>query len=738
MTFASVTTAALVCIATGVSAAETDAESQGGKAEEASAGAATPDGSAGAAEGSEGSEGDRFELDVQESLSTKRLGVPQESPAIITTVPTTEMIRSGHLTLNDYLTGVPGFHATSAYWHDWPGVRGVRGSVNFMIDGVSYTSPVDYRYPAGYGLFLEEFDRFEMISGPAGVLWGAHSLLGTVNALTAPRGEESLQTRSVFGASDLHRFTVRDDRSVGDGKLRLFAGYASLRKPVANPTQRVEGVRPFADQLYITEEGGAPTSPSADTFAVVSARYSGPTVTAYLRLPAAREWNQVSELGAILPAGIESHRDSLNPFGFVTLHNTFLNGQLAILGRAVWYGLYESDSRWAFPASDVVAYDSRALQEIWMSQLSAVGEISYRLLGTTSMNVLAGVEGSTLLPHSSHFFQADPVAGGLLVEQGEVVASQGRKDLTAGRTPSTASAYLSTEVQAFERFSLAGGARYNQSNTYLDVWLFQAGTGLRLIGKSYLKFNYTEGFRPPTLLDRTGIQPVLGRSTLEPERATAIQAELNAAGSIPGFVRRAFGRVDYSQTTVDSLIVREGLRFQPYRLRPVSTPGLNITSVEAFGDAELVGGFILQGMYERTITRNAVSETDESQVSRELANHGPQHRWMAALGMNVGEYMFMRGFSRGQCGGLRYAAGADSNLLGDKLGCYPLFGFSLQAPIEASPVQITLSVDNIANTKMPSAYFSQPELVGAEAPVPSTTSRSVFIMLTWVNAGGEG
>ncbi len=711
--------ASVAVVATAAAATDASAQASASSSDKAAEGASAKDAPS-------ADDGSKFDLDVAESLASKRSGVPQESPAIITTARTRDILSAGYLTLNSFLTTVPGFHPVAAYWHDWPGVRGVRGSVSFMIDGVSYTNPVDYRYPAGLGLFLEEFDRFEMISGPAGVLWGAHSLLGTVNALTSQHSAEGVQVRSALGLSDLSRVTVRSDQKVGHGNLRLFLGYASERKPVVSPEYRIDGVRPFSTGLELSANS-THTQPSADFFGLFSAHYTDSLLNCYLRLPISRERAQFSDLGALLSPDSESQRDSVNPFAFITLQRTFLSGQLAAIARGVWYGLYEHDDRTEFPQSDVVTTQARSIQELWMSQFSLVGELSYRLrTAFVNADLMGGAEGSALVPHASSFAQAEPSLNGTLVDQGLQVKT--------GQTPTSLSSYVWAELQSFERFSLGGGARYNRSNSYLDVWLFQASTGLRLIGKSYVKFNYTQGFRPPTLLDRAGLQPVIGRPDLTPETSVASQAEFNVAGSWPGIMRRGFLRTDYSRTQVSSLITREGQRFVPYRVRPVSTAGLAIDAFEFYADAELEGGILVQGMYENNKVRNLVQETDEVQVQRVIPNHGPRHRWLGSLGFQLGSYASMRGSSYGQCGGLEYSAQDGSN---KKLGCYPLFGLAIQAPVQANPLQVTVSLDNIADTRIPAAYFSQPQLGGATPPVPSTTARTVFVMLTWNNTVAE-
>jgi iron complex outermembrane recepter protein len=230
------------------------------------------------------SEAGQFALGVGDALNNQKAADPQESAAILTVASTKELLdERGILTLGQFLASTPGFDYLPAFWHNWPGARGLRDSVSAMIDGVVVNSPTDYRYSASHGLFLEEFERVEVISGPAGVSWGAYSLLGAVNLITGRSRVDGTSVRATYGTRDLIRLSARDDRQLGSGRLRLFVGGASIRKPSIAPATRYEGVPPYTKSWYSVPNTEASAS-DADVYGTISAHYERKNLAAYIRL----------------------------------------------------------------------------------------------------------------------------------------------------------------------------------------------------------------------------------------------------------------------------------------------------------------------------------------------------------------------------------------------------------------------------------------------------------------------
>ncbi|MFC1611582.1 TonB-dependent receptor domain-containing protein [Myxococcota bacterium] len=690
---------------------------------------------AGSQDSGDATEEGRFDVGVEDSLESSIASQAQASSAILTTSSTREMKDHGHLTLKGYLRTVPGFDSVSAFWHTWPGAKGMRGSINFMIDGVSATSPLDYRFPSGLGLFLDEFDRVEVISGPAGVPWGAFSMLGVINALTGRKAEETTTVNTVYGASDLQQISVRDEREFGEASLRLFAGYATGRNPAQTPGLRFNSLPPFgANYDYVENEKS--TRPEANTYVTVSARYAGENIVAYLRVPFTDEWYQVSEMGGVLDPGQGGRRQSIDSLGFVTYQKSFFNGQVTLLGRGIWQSVMDHAENTAFPMSVPTGMVSRSLQEMWLSRFTALLEANHRFeYDWLRSELMVGADASLFVPHSSHFYESVSELNGDMAEVGEVVLSRGFDNL--GDATRAFSAYAFEELRLFGRASLAGGLRYNASNTHKSVMLYQGNAGLRVWGQSYVKAGFAQGMRPPTVQDREGLVPVLGDPNLLPERSSALQLEANASWSWPGWIEHGFFRVDYSMTTAESVIRRESLKFMRNRFEPISMDGFDITTLEGMLDLEFPGDVELFLMVWNNVVRDR--PTEDQPEGQPRTNHGPSLHGLARLGVTIGKTVFVQTSAEVQCGGLRkypprtqlgetaYVRGTNTR----EMGCFPFIGAMVRWPAESESIALTFSVDNLLDQRIPTAYYPVPALLNAEAPLQDSYGRTIFAMLEW-------
>ncbi len=688
-------------------------------------------------------QGERFEVDVNEALAQRGSSNVQVSSSILTSESTDSIMRNAYLTLSDWLQTVPGFTVASGGAYDFPGARGIPGSVSFLIDGVNYTSPIDYRYTSELGLFLEEFDRINVISGPAGVPWGAYSFLGVINATTGRSNEEGLLVRTSLGNRNLQRIAVRSDIRLGNGGLRLFAGFASMRKSERTPDFAVTAVQPYAADTIVAENDRS-VSIQPDTHVVLSARYASPGIVAYLRLPFSNMNYGISDVGAVLDGRTNGNRKVYDGFGFVSLQRSFFEGRVSGLARLVWHGIRDRLQRGLLPPSADVIGGAVSLQDITMSQFNLIGEMGWRYQSAFfSSEAGGGVEGQMVVVHDSVFAAADPNLGGNLVSQGDALPPTSASNLFDGSTPLSGSVYGFDEIRILDRFSVFGGARYNRGNNFRGgVLLWQANAGARLFGKTYVKVGRTAGMRPPTLLDQIGLRPITGRSDLEPERARALQFEANTAFSLPGIIDDGFVRADYSMTTTENNIVREGQRFTEYEFRPVSTEGFDIRTAEAVVAMRLFKHLDFYGMAQRNTVQRP-SDSVQDGADRTVPNRGYDNRFVARLGYWPLEFLRLQGAATIQCGGTRLtfndAAGAFTSpvdlqnaLVSEKLGCEPFVDFNIMSVVPASNVSITAAVTNITDRRPASAFFSATELQGAEPPnLRWRNGRTFFVTLQW-------
>ncbi len=672
-----------------------------------------------------------FAIDLSEALARKSGTEPQASAAILTRELTRDLRKRGFLTLGQFLGATPGFIHAPRGLEQSPGARGLTGSVNFMIDGISLTSPVDYRYPAGLGLFLEEFERIEAISGPAGVPWGAHALLGTINMLSGGMATESTEVSMTLGSRDLQRVTVADGHRLGPGVLRLFAGYANVRNPVMRPRLQYTGVPPYTLDWSVTANT-AVTQPALDRFGVVSARYATPLVSLYLRLPFAREHQQISDLGSLLPPRGDGRRDVVDGLAAATFQTTALNGQIAILARGVWYLLREEVYRPLLSTAAPDDDEAASLRRIMMSRFATIVEASHRLQWRMiRSDLMLGVEGMLETPHGTRFIASDPYFDSAPTDYGPVLRAAG---------DATGSAYLFEELKLWERLSLSGGARVNAAGTYKPTWLTQANAALRVFGQSYAKFSFTQGMRPPTLLDRYGVQPVKGNPNLSPERSWAYQFEANTRFALPGIIEKGFVRADFTRTDTDSNIYREGLRFKPFVQNAIPLYGTTGSSWEALlelawrGNVDTTVSFWSNQVFDK---QRAVEGATTEQRRLRSPNRGPAQRWYGQALYAPVDSVALRASGTVQCRGkYRYLA---APLLGDstpqvvetRMPCYTTLGAGLRWTIPESDAHIDFTADNLTDERPPVALYTLPELFDSEPRGGIVTGRTFFFTLTW-------
>lgn len=150
--------------------------------------------------------------------------------------------------------------------------------------------------------------------------------------------------------------------------------------------------------------------------------------------------------------------------------------------------------------------------------------------------------------------------------------------------------YLSDNWQIADRVALRPGFRVQASDTYDPVALFAGAFVWNISHRTYLKLNYAEGFRPPSLqstrVNDYSISSVNFKSdpNLKVERSRALEAELNAViFEDYGLMERLYLRADYAYSVISDLVRNVGGRFTNAGER-------GIHSVEFLARADWQGG----------------------------------------------------------------------------------------------------------------------------------------------------
>ena len=368
-----------------------------------------------------------------------------------------------------------------------------------------------------------------------------------------------------------------------------------------------------------------------------------------------------------------------------------------------------------------------------MSRFVLMSEATYRLQWNRfSADLMGGADSSLEVPHSSRFYRSDERYPRVVFDDGPM--------LQTTRLPLQGSAYVFSEVR-FSPISIAGGTRFNGSlNSYKSIWVSQLNAAARFFGDNYLKFGFTQGMRPPTILDRAGLRPVEGISTLTPERSKAYQGEFNSAFSIPGLLKRGSVRVDFAYTTLESTITREENLTSPFLSTPIVLKPSNIATWEGLAQLEFTVPLELTVAY--TNTKVSAPKFDQPSVTGIEPNHGPTHHGTLMVAYDILGTATVQPSLEVQCGGswrIVYPAADVENVtpVQKQLGCYYIANVSLRLPSRPRDVSLMITLRNLLDARPPPADFLFPELRGAEAPLEQLRGRAIFATLQWSPWGGD-
>lgn len=166
----------------------------------------------------------------------RRESDPREIPATFYVIDSTRLQGNAPRTTPDALREVPSVMVQkTAYVQGSPYLRGFTGFRTLaMVDGVRLNNSVFREGPNQYWATIDPFtvDRYELIMGPASVLYGSDAVGGAVNALTLkapewtgePAASGSLRYRGST-ADDSHQLRVDGGARVSES-LGLRAGYS--------------------------------------------------------------------------------------------------------------------------------------------------------------------------------------------------------------------------------------------------------------------------------------------------------------------------------------------------------------------------------------------------------------------------------------------------------------------------------------------------------------------------------
>lgn len=164
---------------------------------------------------------------VSVSKRSERLS---EAPASVFVITADDIRRSGATTLPDALRLAPNLQVAQASASGYAiTARGFNSSsankLLVLIDGRSvYTPLFSGVFWDAQGVMLEDIDRIEVISGPAGTLWGTNAVNGVINIITRSAAETQGTLLAAGGGNREIDGAVRYGATAGpDGHYRIYA-----------------------------------------------------------------------------------------------------------------------------------------------------------------------------------------------------------------------------------------------------------------------------------------------------------------------------------------------------------------------------------------------------------------------------------------------------------------------------------------------------------------------------------
>lgn len=182
-----------------------------------------------------------------------------DAAASVYIITAEDIRRSGFRTLPDALRLAPNLHvAQDSAWEYYISARGFNGSPSIgpnkilaLIDGRPIYSPLFSGVMwESQDVMLEDVERIEVISGPAGTLWGMNAMNGVINVITRSSGDTQGSLVSLNHGNRGSGLAFRHGGTLGeDGYFRLY-GKTFDRKHTTGET----GL-PIDDDWYSSQVG---------------------------------------------------------------------------------------------------------------------------------------------------------------------------------------------------------------------------------------------------------------------------------------------------------------------------------------------------------------------------------------------------------------------------------------------------------------------------------------------------
>jgi outer membrane receptor protein involved in Fe transport len=539
-------------------------------------------------------------------------------------------------------------------WFDEGTARGQPRTVLVLINGINVLEPLRNALSLDRKIPIGSVKRIEVTSGPGGVLWGANALLGVVNIILkdaedldglevtlggghGPGAQAAGAARVALGQKflddDLDLYLAVDLYSDQGAQLEVDA----MKVLGALPSPELDGKTLLENRSEVTDFNSRDWWFST-TFNLNA--FDKFTLDGLIQFE--RDHRQIGAGGAILKGDEDLPDGSSRPvtnetvgndaiqLAGLTFRDRFLDEKFGLSARA--YGVHfnlDEDPFWVFPRrglGNITTLDKGVvvglLGDVWRvgANLDAdlqLGDDHHLVFGAEVFSeIIRDLDRNDRLRRPVHipglgepgaddpgrargiFGPARcPPTGQHQVRVGDrLVPVDFGNDCTfteilaLDTTRSVGALYLSDEWKPARQVALQPGFRVQFSNAYDPVALLSGAFVWNVAGKTFLKLNYAEGFRPPelqaTALNELTISSVsyVPDPNLDVERSQASEIELNSVVfENAGVIKGVYLRGDYAYTVISDLVRNVSGRF-------VNSGQRGIHSAEVFTRIDFRGG----------------------------------------------------------------------------------------------------------------------------------------------------
>jgi iron complex outermembrane receptor protein len=494
---------------------------------------------------------------------SKREEDTNSAPGIVTVMTAKEMRQLGVRTIEEALRLIPGYQVPFTPRRSSSYARGVPESALVLIDGIPIVSLLDNEIFLDEEVSLDIVDHIEVLRGPGGLLWGATAFAGVINIVTQKATSTDGEARVIglTGSNTTNKVGLNYNKK---GERWSFVGnFTELRTrdfKISSPDYYNPATGYWGD-------GYSNTKRRMDFFREGMIKVGYENLELLVRLENHHDYYQIDLYGRGAGQGYDMNESDPTK-------------ELIRLG-------YKK----SFSGIDVNAKAWRMQRKSYLEGMSSLGKprsgnVEY-VFDTWSSTQNGGevTVGSNVLSDKNYLL----VGGAAIRQYGTDVYTYNQfKDINGGPTgvpidpydwygpgyPTTVgngsaivipelavksasgenvwSAYLQDTYKVLDNLSLAAGYRFDHNTSYDPVRHYSFSSVYEFVPDQFLKFMYSEGFRPADWEQKNSTS--YGGGELHPEESKAYEFQYN------GTIDKTLSYfVNYARTKISDLVVFDDL-----------------------------------------------------------------------------------------------------------------------------------------------------------------------------------